>query len=442
MTYLKWIISPIKVITNLHNTFQLMVFTVLIFSVNTYAIEKKYPVDNAMGSSISFVTGGNILMRDSGGTGWSMYTSQGVNQVALYLTKNDAFMLKSIAQKSKLLSQELMSDGCDDYEVDEKIGTIQGRSQEFGTNKVSIYVKCKQGKVSLSLFYSDVHIVNTVHLSNRTWEELDKVANDILDLYFTHTKNAPDDINSFFNGQHSYVEWEHRWDLSDEENIKCLVESKSKSLNSKTSFKFLISDDKNISVNFYKAWNNNIQIDFVEIDLGDTKLRSNKSSTSAKSSTFTFKNEHITSVYDHINKFKKISLNIGISPNKIKTFELLDPLGHKSFPLSYSAKLYCDRLKESSGSWGFMFVDAIQNNELNKFIKSSSNYDKAGVVVMSVNPTKKAFSSGLRLFDVVLGINGEATNFRHFMNYMGVITSHKNTVLSVLREDKFIQVTM
>ena len=68
----------------------------LILSSSAYALEKKYHVDRGMGASISFVNGGGILMRDPGGTGWSMYTSQGVNTVSLYLTKNDAFSLMTL----------------------------------------------------------------------------------------------------------------------------------------------------------------------------------------------------------------------------------------------------------------------------------------------------------------------------------------------------------
>lgn len=414
----------------------------LILSSNAYALEKKYHVDRGMGASISFVTGGSILMRDTGGTGWSMYTSQGVNTVALYLTKNDAFSLKRIAKKAKSLSLELLKDGCDGYEVHEEIGSVYGRQQEYGKDKVNIYVDCKQNNVSVTLFYADVHTVNTVFLTNRTWQELEKVADDVLDLYVQHTENDLKKTSSLFNGQNSNLDWELRWVFTDNNDIKCLVESNKKNINSKVTLDLIVSDDSEFKVKFNGFANNKLKIIDLKIHIDDKQYEADNKVMLADSSTFTFKNEFFTFLYNHINTLKKFTLYAEFVANKVKKFEFIDPSGFKSLALAYSAKAYCDELKERKGVYGFMFVEAVQNKPLNDFITENSQYDKAGVVIMAVDPRKNAFESGLKLFDIVLGVNKEPTNFLHFNSNMKKNITNEQTVLSILRGDKFIEVAI
>jgi hypothetical protein len=414
----------------------------LILSSSAYALEKKYHVDRGMGASISFVNGGGLLMRDSGGTGWSMYTSQGVNAVSLYLTKNDASSLKKIATKAKLLSLELLKDGCDGYEVHEKIGSIYGRQQEYGKDKVNIYVDCKQNNVSVTLFYADVHTVNTVYLTNRTWQELEKVADDVLDLYALHTENDLKTSSSLFNGQNSNLDWELRWFFSDNNDVKCQVESNKKNINSKVTLDLVVSDNSEFKVKFNGFANNKLKIIDLKIHIDEKEYEADNKVMLSDSSTFTFNNKFFIFLYNHINTLKKFTFYAEFEGNKVKKYEFIDPSDFKSLALAYSAKIYCDELKKRTGVYGFMFVEAVQNKPLNDFITENSQYEKAGVVIMAVDPRKNAFESGLRLFDIVLGVDKEPTNFLHFNSNMKKNVTNEQTILSVLRGDKFIEVAI
>lgn len=266
-----------------------------------------------------------------------------------------------------------------------------------------------------------------------------------MDLYVQHTENDLKKTSSLFNEQNSNLDWEHRWFFADNNGVECLVESNKKNINSKITLELSVSDDSEFQVEFNGLNNNKLKIIDLKITIDDEQYGADDKVILTDSSKFTFKNEFFMLLYNHINGSKKITLYAEFEAKKAKIakkFEFIDPSGFKSLALAYSAKVYCDVLKKNAGLYGFLSVEATQDKQLNDFIKENSQYDKAGIIVMAVDPRKSASKSGLRLFDIILGVNNEPTNFLLFNSHMKNIVNNEQVILSILRGNEFIKVTI
>lgn len=417
-----------------------LLVTLSAFSFKSHAIQKKYPVSDSMGASISFITGGNNLFRDHGKIGWRLFTMKGAYSVSLYLTKNDAIYLKDIALKAKNLFQEINDDGgCSDFEIHEKIGKISGIQQEYGTNTLSFFVDCKENITSVSMFYSDVHVVNTIYFTNRTWQEIEGTANEILDLYFLHSKNEKGDITYLLD---PLMDWDLTWDFSKEYSPQCIAGSKAKQLNSALAFSMNITADSQLKVLFQS---NNIQaypISNVSLLVDEVAYPATSELINDSSRSFYFKHETLNTLSHIINNNKPYYLEFSLGKNKVKRYELIEPSGTNTIGHTFAANPYCNALKKNKGIFGFMFIDALQNEALNTYIASISDFSKAGVVIMSVNPRKKAHKAGLRLFDVVLGVDGVPVDMQKLIQLMQTKIEGTQLNLHILRNNELVNLSI
>lgn len=241
----------------------------------------------------------------------------------------------------------------------------------------------------------------------------------------------------FANQELSYMTWQQKWIFGEGAATQCIVETP-KEVVDDYQVKLRITDNTSLDVGIFTKVPSDELPEAIRITVANQNFDSKQYVNQENSRLFNYPQAELAKIGIAINTAKKYVIELGFK-NGTKSVELVEPNNTKTMLQGYTAKQYCDVMKNNSGSFGIMFVDAVQNKKLNDYITTQSNFKNAGVVLMGVNPSKKAYLHGLRLFDVVLGIDGNPVDVKTLLRILKGLGENESVTFNVLRDDAFLE---
>lgn len=240
----------------------------------------------------------------------------------------------------------------------------------------------------------------------------------------------------FANQEFSYMTWQLKWIIEEGETTQCIVETPKAAVES-YQVKLIITDNTALDVGIFNKVLSDDLPNAIRIRVDNQNFDSTRYVNKKNSRLFNYPPEEFTKISTAINKAKKYIIELYFE-NDTKSVELVEPHNAKTMLHGSIAKQYCDVMKNNLGSFGIMFVDAIQNKSVNDYIATQSSYKKAGVVLMGVAPSKKAYKYGLRLFDVLLGVDGNPVDVKTLGLILKSLDKNESITFNVLRDDAFL----